>query len=102
MKFNKALLPMFATLMLSSIPVLGNADVAKRYEASCATCHSSGAFDAPQKGDSQYWEKLKSEKGMAALVDSVKIGGKQMPAGGLFNECTTRKDYAELIEYMSK
>ena len=26
MKFNKAPLPMFATLMLSSIPVLGNAD----------------------------------------------------------------------------
>ena len=70
MKFNKALLPMFATLMLSSIPVLGNADVAKRYEASCATCHSSGAFDAPQKGDSQYCEKLKSEKDTFIVQDS--------------------------------
>ncbi len=102
MKFHKVLLPVFATLMLGSIPVMGNADVAERYEASCATCHSSGAFTAPQKGDTQYWEKLKSEKGMPALVESVRVGGKQMPAGGLCGDCKTNKDYAELIEYMSK
>lgn len=102
MKFNKVIAPLFATLILSSVPVLGNADVATRYEASCATCHSSGAFNAPQKGDTQYWQKLKAQKGMPALVESVRAGGKQMPAGGLCGDCKTTKDYADLIEYMSK
>lgn len=101
MKFNKVLLPVFATLLMS-LPVLGNAEVAKRYEASCAACHSSGAFKAPQKGDTQFWNKLKTEKGMPALIDTVRVGGKQMPAGGLCGDCKTSKDYAELIEYMSK
>lgn len=102
MRFNKVIVPLVATLFLSSIPMLGNADVAERYNASCATCHSSGAFNAPQKGDTQYWKNLNAEKGMPALVDAVKNGGKQMPAGGLCGDCKTSKDYAELIEYMSK
>lgn len=102
MKFNKWIVPLFATFVLSSVPLVGNANVADRYEASCATCHSSGAFNAPQKGDVQYWKKLKSEKGMPALVNAVKNGGKQMPAGGLCSDCKTSEDYAELIEYMAK
>ncbi|WP_296405490.1 c-type cytochrome [Psychrobacter sp.] len=102
MKFNKLLLPLLTGLALTSIPTLSNAGVAERYDASCATCHSSGAFNAPQKGDAPYWNKLKTEKGMPALVKSVKLGGKQMPAGGLCADCKTSQDYAELIDYMSK
>lgn len=102
MRLHKVIAPLLATLLLSGVSTLGNAGVAERYEASCAACHSSGAFKAPQKGDTEYWQKVKAEKGMSALVDAVRSGGKQMPAGGLCDDCKTSQDYAELIEYMSK
>lgn len=102
MKFNKVMMPLIAGILLSGAPILGNADVAQRYEASCAACHDTGALNAPKTGDTAVWAKLKAEKGMPALVQSVRNGGKQMPAGGLCNDCKSSADYAALIEFMSK
>lgn len=77
------------------------ADIATIYNDSCAACHNSGALNAIKKGDSVKWEQLKKQKGMPALIESVKNGMIQMPAGGLCNSCSD-EDYKQLIEYMSK
>ena len=101
MRLTKVIAPVFAGLILSSMPALGNASVAQKYQDSCAACHATGALNAPKTGDTAIWSKLKSQKGMPALVNAVKNGGKQMPAGGLCSDCSSA-DYAALIEYMSK
>ena len=85
--------------MLMSSPAM--ADIATTYENSCAACHDSGAPGAIKKGDSAGWAKPKQQKGMPALVSSVKNGMIQMPAGGLCDECSD-DDYRQLIDYMSQ
>ncbi len=91
------------TLLLSVaiINTAGAADIAAIYNDSCAACHNSGALNAIKKGDSVKWQQLKQQKGMPALIKSVKNGMTQMPAGGLCNSCSD-EDYRQLIEYMSK
>lgn len=86
-------------LLLTAAP--SQADVAAIYNESCAACHDSGALNAPKKGDVQRWRELKSQKGVSSLVNSVKGGLKQMPAGGLCGQCSD-EDYLALIEYMSQ
>ena len=74
--------------------------VATLYADSCAACHDSGALGAPKTGDKATWQRLQSKKGMTALVNSVKNGMPQMPAGGLCAECTDTQ-YQQLIDYMT-
>lgn len=87
---------------------LAHADVGKLYSDSCAACHDSGALNAIKKGDTARWNALIQQKGMDALVRSVKVGMIQMPAGGLCKNPTdaskicSDNQYRELIEYMSK
>lgn len=76
-------------------------DVPATYQEACAACHDSGALNAPKTGDKAKWEALKKQKGMPALVNSVKTGMRQMPAGGLCSSCSDQ-DYRALIDYMSK
>ena len=92
-----------AVLLLSSaIMTSANAaDIAATYDNSCAACHDSGALNAIKKGDSAKWQQLIKQKGMPALVKSVKSGMIQMPTGGLCEDCND-DDYRKLIEYMSK
>ncbi|WP_352336593.1 c-type cytochrome [Psychrobacter sp. 16-MNA-CIBAN-0192] len=88
---------------LLSMAVISSAsavDVPTLYKASCAVCHDSGALNAPKKGDKTKWETIK-KKGMPALVNGVKSGMMQMPAGGLCADCKD-EDYRQLIEYMSQ
>lgn len=77
------------------------ADTATTYNNSCAACHDSGALNAIKKGDTAKWQQLKQQKGMPALIRSVKNGMIQMPAGGLCDSCSD-EDYRKLIEYMSR
>lgn len=79
----------------------GAVNIATTYNESCAACNDSGALNAIKKGDSAKWQLLIKQKGMPALIDSVKNGMIQMPAGGLCEECSN-DDYRKLIEYMSK
>lgn len=92
-----------AVLLLSSaIMTSANAvDIAATYDNSCAACHDSGALNAIKKGDSAKWQQLIKQKSMPTLINSVKSGMTQMPAGGLCNSCSD-DDYRKLIEYMSK
>lgn len=106
-KLTKRASPILAALALTlmSAPMMSAEarvnNVAAAYQNSCAACHDSGALNAPKKGDQKLWSKLKKEKGMPALVKSVKGGMIQMPAGGLCTDCDD-SDYQKLIEYMSK
>nr|WP_228730744.1 c-type cytochrome [Psychrobacter sp. TAE2020] len=83
------------------VTTVSAADIAIIYNDSCAACHNSGALNAIKKGDSAKWQQLKQQKGIPALIESVKNGMIQMPAGGLCNNCSD-EDYKQLIEYMSK
>ena len=85
----------------ATISSAGAADIATSYNNSCAACHDSGALNAIKKGDSAKWQQLIKQKGMPALVKSVKNGMIQMPAGGLCQNCSD-DDYRKLIEYMTK
>ena len=91
-----------ALLLSSAIMTSANAaDIATTYDNSCAACHDSGALNAIKKGDSAKWQQLIKQKSMPTLINSVKNGMTQMPAGGLCNSCSD-DDYRKLIEYMSK
>ena len=91
-----------ALLLSSAIMTSANAaDIAATYDNSCAACHDSGALNAIKKGDSAKWQQHIKQKSMPTLINSVKSGMTQMPAGGLCNSCSD-DDYRKLIEYMSK
>ena len=93
-----------AVLLLISSVIMTSAnaaDIAASYDNSCAACHDSGALNAIKKGDSAKWQQLIKQKSMPTLINSVKSGMTQMPAGGLCNSCSD-DDYRKLIEYMSK
>ncbi|MGO1281666.1 MAG: c-type cytochrome [Psychrobacter sp.] len=92
-----------AVLLLSSIIMTGAnaADIATTYDNSCAACHDSVALNAIKKGDSVKWQQLIEQKSMPTLINSVKGGMIQMPAGGLCDNCSD-DDYRKLIEYMSE
>lgn len=94
---------LLAGLLASSamITSANAADTVTTYNNSCAACHDSGALNAIKKGDSAKWQQLMAQKSMPALINSVKNGMRQMPAGGLCNNCND-DDYRKLIEYMSK
>lgn len=102
-KTSRALVSTTAALVFSTAMVNSAlaADIAITYDNSCAACHDSGALNAIKKGDSAKWQQLIQQKGMSALVESVKGGMIQMPAGGLCDNCSD-EDYRKLIEYMSK
>ncbi|WP_201575825.1 cytochrome c5 family protein [Psychrobacter sp. H8-1] len=94
-----------ASALLLSIAMMSSGvaadDISTVYNNSCAACHDSGALNAPKKGDRAAWQKLIQQKGMDGLVNSVKGGMTQMPAGGL-HESGNDAEYRKLIEYMSK
>lgn len=86
------------TVMINTVAA---ADIEGTYHNSCAACHDSGALNAIKKGDSQAWQQLIQQKTMPKLINSVKGGMIQMPAGGLCEICSD-EDYRQLIEYMIK
>ena len=71
-----------------------------KYNKSCAVCHAAGVAGAPKTGNAEAWAP-RMEKGMDALVASVKSGLNAMPPKGMCFDCSD-EEYAELINYMSK
>lgn len=70
-----------------------------KYNKSCAVCHNAGVAGAAKTGDVEAWAP-KLEKGMDALVQSVKNGLNAMPPKGMCFDCSD-EDYRALITYMS-
>lgn len=77
----------------------GAAEAPAKYQSSCFACHFSGAAGAPKTGDADAWAP-RLEKGMPALIESVKKGVNAMPPTGLCADCTDA-EYQALIEFMS-
>ena len=93
----------FAALLLVSAGattgVVAEPDMDK-YNKSCAVCHAAGVAGAPKTGNEEAWAP-RMEKGMDALVASVKNGLNAMPPKGMCFDCSD-EEYAELINYMAK
>ncbi|SNT71417.1 c-type cytochrome [Psychrobacter sp. LV10R520-6] len=101
-RISRPLVGSIAALAISTVMIsTAAADIPTTYNNSCAACHDSGALGAIKKGDSAGWQQIIKQKGMPALVKSVKGGMIQMPAGGLCDNCSD-DDYRKLIDYMSK
>ncbi len=71
----------------------------EKYNKSCVVCHDQGVAGAPMTGNAEAWAP-RMEKGMEALLASVKNGLNAMPPMGMCFDCTD-EEYMELITYMS-
>ena len=88
-----------AVAALATAPAVLAGDPPPQYATSCGYCHAAGANGAPATGNAEAWAP-RLEKGMEALVASVRNGVGYMPQGGLCDSCSD-EDYAALITYMS-
>ena len=68
------------------------------YEAHCASCHDSGAGEAPAIGVKEDWDK-RSGLWTAVLFEHAKVGYLAMPARGGAAELTD-KEVSAAAEYM--
>ena len=89
----------FAVVLICSAVGAIAAPVPAKYQASCSACHSSGAAGAPKTHDVAAWQP-RLEKGMPALILSVKNGLGAMPPTGLCAGCTD-EEYTAMITFMA-
>ena len=76
------------------------ADGKATVEKVCKVCHEAGVANAPKIGDKAAWEP-RLQKGMDALLLSIKNGLNAMPPGATCPDCSA-DDYKAAIAYMSK
>ena len=76
-----------AIAALAVAPTVLAGDPPPQYAASCGACHAVGVAGAPATGNAEAWAP-RMEKGMEALVASVRNGLNAMPPGGLCNSCS--------------
>ena len=89
----------FAAMAMSAVgPSVAEPNMDK-YNKSCAVCHAQGVAGAPKIGDAEAWAP-RLDKGMEALLASVKNGLNAMPPRGMCFDCSD-EEYMELITYMS-
>ncbi|WGL18074.1 c-type cytochrome [Microbulbifer bruguierae] len=92
------ILPIIAGLILL-VPLANAESVEEQYKKACFVCHDTGVANAPKVHDVEAW-KPRLEKGMDALLNSVKNGLNAMPPGGMCTGCSD-EEYKALIQYMS-
>ncbi len=88
------------SLAAMTVSVQAAQDPEAIYNKACAVCHNAGVAGAPKKGDAEAWQP-RLDKGMEALVASVKNGLNAMPPRGMCMDCTD-EDYQATIEWMIK
>ena len=69
------------------------------YKLACASCHASGALNAPKLGDNAAWAKLLPE-GLDGLTKQAIAGIRQMPARG-GNPSLTDSEMKRAVAYMA-
>jgi cytochrome c5 len=69
------------------------------YKSACASCHTSGALNAPKLGDNAAWAKLIPE-GHAGLTKQAIAGIRQMPARG-GNPALTDIEMSRAVAYLA-
>ena len=90
---------LFVAAVLTSAALSVWAEAPAKYQTSCFACHSTGAAGAPKTGDAAAWAP-RLEKGMDALLASVKNGLNGMPPRGICMDCSD-DEYKALIEFMA-
>jgi cytochrome c5 len=70
-----------------------------QYAQYCASCHESGAANAPRRGDVDSWAK-RLRKGTPVLLESIRKGPVGMPSAGACKECSD-EDLLALLAYLS-
>ena len=90
---------LFAVLLMCSAVAAFAEPAPAKYQKACFACHEQGLAGAPKVHDAAAWQP-RLDKGMDALLVSVKSGFNAMPPGGLCTDCTD-DDYKMLIEFMS-
>lgn len=68
------------------------------YKAKCATCHATGAANAPKLGDAAAWAP-RVAKGLDTLYVSAISGFNGMPAKGLCFDCSD-DELKAAVDYM--
>lgn len=91
-------LALAAVIAVSAVAVQAQPSMEK-YNKSCVVCHAQGVAGAPATGDAAAWEP-RLEKGMNALVASVKNGLNAMPPMGMCFDCSD-DEYVELVKFMA-
>ena len=89
---------MIAVLLLAC-PLAQAESTEEIYNKACHICHATGVANAPKVHDVDAW-KPRLDKGMDALVSSIKNGFNAMPPGGMCPDCTDEQ-YKALIKFMS-
>ena len=69
------------------------------YKAVCASCHASGAANAPRVGDQKKWAVLIRE-GQARITADGYVGIRGMPAKGGKPDLSL-EDFADAVVYMA-
>lgn len=69
------------------------------YKSACASCHTTGALNAPKLGDNAAWAKLIPE-GHAGLTKQAIAGVRQMPARG-GNPALTDLEMSRAVAYLA-
>lgn len=70
------------------------------YDTKCATCHATGAANAPKLGDVAAWAP-RVTKGMSVLYTSAISGFNGMPAKGLCFDCSD-DELKAAVDYMAE
>lgn len=73
--------------------------LARLYDQTCKSCHTSPGSGAPQAGDARVWQPLLAQ-GMPALLDRTINGYKGMPPLGSCMDCN-EAEFEALIRFMA-
>ncbi|WP_295802655.1 c-type cytochrome [uncultured Microbulbifer sp.] len=87
------------SLLILASPLALAESTEEIYNRACQVCHATGVANAPKVHDAEAW-KPRLDKGMDALLGSIKNGLNAMPPGGMCPDCTDEQ-YKALIKFMS-
>nr|WP_254446438.1 c-type cytochrome [Ruegeria sp. HKCCD8929] len=82
----------------SAVP--GDDGLAAIYDRTCRACHATPEGEAPLTGHAAAWQALLVERGLDAMVASVRAGRGTMPAMGFCTDCSDG-DFKRLIAFMA-
>ncbi len=95
----KIFLSSFVAFSVSLTAMSVHADGESTYKTVCASCHASGAANAPRTGDQKKWASLIRE-GQATLTAHGYVGIRGMPPKGGKPDLSV-EDFANAVVYMA-
>ncbi|MBU3725654.1 MAG: cytochrome c5 family protein [Burkholderiaceae bacterium] len=95
----KAFFSIAAALSIGLLTMNAHANGEATYQAVCASCHASGANNAPRVGDQRKWAVLIRE-GQARITADGYVGVRAMPARGGKPDLSI-EEFASAVVYMA-